>query len=154
MDKALLTQAVEEKLAGTEYFVTEISIDGQNKNILVEIDAQGGVSIDFCVELNRFLAERFPDELGEYDVEVSSAGIGQPLKTLRQYKKFEGEEMEVLTGEGKKLRGVLRNPTDDGFVLDVTVMEKPEGKKRKVEVVKNFPLKYDEIKYTKYLIKF
>ena len=153
IEKELLTKAVEERLT-EEQFVTEISVNETNKTILVEVDADKGVSIDFCVEMTNFLHERFAEELDEYDLEVSSAGIGQPLKNVRQYQKFEGEEVEVLTADGRKLKGVLRTPSDKGFSLDVVVKIKPEGAKRKIETTQTLNFNYEEIKYTKYLIKF
>ena len=153
IEKELLIKAVEERLADEE-FVTEVSVNETNKTILVEIDADNGVSIDTCVAMTNFLHDRFAEALDEYDLEVSSAGIGQPLKTVRQYQKFDGKEVEVLTSDGRKLKGVLRTPSDKGFSLDITLKIKPEGAKRKVETTQTLNFNYEEIKYTKYLIKF
>jgi len=153
IEKELLTKAVEEKLTDDE-FISEITVNEINKSIFVEIDANKGVSIDACVEMTEYINAKFSGEIDEYDLEVSSAGIGQPLKVLRQYQKFEGEEVEVLTLDGKKLKGVLRTPSEKGFVLDVQVKIKPEGAKRKIETTQTLNFTYEEIKYTKYLIKF
>jgi ribosome maturation factor RimP len=94
--------------------------------------------------------------LGEYELEVGSAGIGQPFKVVQQYRNHVGKDVEVMTLDGKKHQGVLKAVSDDGQSFDVTVKEKQkqEGKKRPVlvEVDKTFAM--DSVKYTKYLLMF
>ena len=65
-----------------------------------------------------------------------------------------GKEVEVLARDGKKYRGVLTRVEDTDFAVVVKVKEKPEGAKRPVMVDREYTWKYDEIKYTKYLINF
>ena len=89
-----------------------------------------------------------------YELEVGSAGIGQPFKVLQQYVNHIGKEVEVLARDGKKYRGVLTRVEDTDFAVVVKVKEKPEGAKRPVIVDREYTWKYDEIKYTKYLINF
>ena len=84
----------------------------------------------------------------------TSAGLTSPLKSERQYKKFEGKEIEVLTRKGEKLSGVLISSDNDGFKVEITKMEMPEGAKRKTEVKEELSCNYDEVKYTKYIISF
>jgi len=143
---------VEEWLQRGDYFLVDIMMDGDR--IVIEIDHADGVWIEDCAELSRFLQEKGGDELGEYELEVGSAGIGQPFKVEQQYKNHIGDEVEVLTADGKKLTGVLKSV--DGRQFEVTVKEKqvPEGKKRPVlvEVDKQFSM--DEVKSTKYVLAF
>ena len=143
---------VEEWLQRGDYFLVDIMMDGDR--IVIEIDHADGVWIEDCAELSRFLQEKGGDELGEYELEVGSAGIGQPSKVEQQYKNHIGDEVEVLTADGKKLTGVLKSV--DGRQFEVTVKEKqvPEGKKRPVlvEVDKQFSM--DEVKSTKYVLAF
>jgi ribosome maturation factor RimP len=143
---------VEEWLQRGDYFLVDIMMDGDR--IVIEIDHADGVWIEDCAELSRFLQEKGGDELGEYELEVGSAGIGQPFKVEQQYKNHVGDEVEVLTADGKKLTGVLKSV--DGRQFEVTVKEKqvPEGKKRPVlvEVDKQFSM--DEVKSTKYVLAF
>ncbi|UKK51183.1 ribosome assembly cofactor RimP [Prevotella sp. E13-17] len=134
------------------YFLVDIQMDGDR--IAIEIDHADGVWIEDCAELSRFLQDKLGEELGEYEMEVGSAGIGQPFKVEQQYLNHVGDEVEVLTAEGKKLTGVLK--AVEGRQFTVTVLEKqvPEGKKRpvKVEVDKQFSM--DEVKSTKYVLAF
>ena len=85
---------------------------------------------------------------------MGSAGLGQPFKVPQQYENFVGKDVEVLDAAGKKHRGTLK--AVDGRMFTVTVQEKvkKEGAKRPVieDVDKTFSM--DEVKYTKYLIKF
>ena len=134
------------------YFLVDIQMDGDR--IAIEIDHADGVWIEECAELSRFLQDKLGEELGEYEMEVGSAGIGQPFKVEQQYLNHVGDEVEVLTADGKKLTGVLK--AVEGRQFTVTVLEKqvPEGKKRpvKVEVDKQFSM--DEVKSTKYVLAF
>jgi len=85
---------------------------------------------------------------------VTSAGLTSPFKTPRQYKKFKGEEVEVLGKNGQKVTGILGSSNEEGFTLAVTKQVRPEGAKRKVDVTEQVHFAYDEVKHTKYLIRF
>ena len=152
INKDTIKTLVEEWLEKGDYFLVDIVMDGDR--IVIEIDHAEGVWIEDCAELSRFLQERVGEELGEYELEVGSAGIGQPFKVEQQYQNHVGDEVEVLTAEGKKVTGVLK--AVDGRNFTVTTKEKqvPEGKKRPVlvEVDKDFSM--DEVKSTKYVLNF
>ena len=139
--KTLVEEWLSEK---GNYFLVDIQMDGDR--IAIEIED--------CAELSRFLQDKLGDELGEYELEVGSAGIGQPFKVEQQYLNHIDDEVEVLTADGKKVTGVLK--AVEGRQFTVTVLEKqvPEGKKRpvKVEVDKIFSM--DEVKSTKYVLAF
>jgi ribosome maturation factor RimP len=90
----------------------------------------------------------------DYELEVGSAGIGQPFKVVQQYINHVGKEVEVLTKEGKKLVGVLKDANDSQFVVSVPTKVKEEGAKRPKLVDIDETFTYDNIKYTKYLISF
>ena len=120
----------------------------------MEIDNDDAVSIDDCVELSRYIEEHLDRDAEDFELEVGSAGITSPFKVLRQYKKNIGNEVEVLTKNGVKLSGLLKSANEEGFVVTVTKQVKPEGAKRKVTIEEDLPYTYNEIKYTKYLIRF
>ena len=136
-----------------DYFLVDVMF-AEGDKIVVEIDHADGVWIEDCAELSRFLQEKLGEELGEYELEVGSAGIGQPFKVQQQYVNYIGEEVEVLDLEGKKITGVLKSVDGENFVVTVTEKQKLEGKKRPVmvEVDKTFNMK--QVKYTKYLLNF
>ena len=144
---------VNEWLEGKEYFLVDVSVSPDDK-IVVEIDHAEGVWIDDCVELSRFIESKLDREEEDYELEVGSAGIGQPFKVLQQYHIHIGKEVEVLTKEGMKLEGVLKEVTEDHFVVTVQKKVKQEGAKRPKWVDEDVTFTYEEIKYTKYLISF
>jgi ribosome maturation factor RimP len=153
LDKSLVYQVVEEKLQGTEYFIVDVKVSTDN-NVLVEIDTLEGVDIQFCVELNKHIEANFDREIEDYALEVGSAGVTSPFKVLKQYQKNIGNEVEVLTKTGKKLSGILIAANEEGFVLQIEKQVKAEGAKRKVTVTENLVFTFDEVKYTKYIIRF
>ena len=122
--------------------------------IVVEIDHAEGVWIDDCVELSRFIESKLDREEEDYELEVGSAGIGQPFKVLKQYLIHIGKEVEVLTRDGKKLEGVLKDANEENITLTVLKKVKPEGAKRPKLVEEDITYTYNDIKYTKYLISF
>ncbi len=153
IERNTVKTVVEEWLSGNDYFLVDVTFTPDDR-IVVEIDHADGVWIEDCAELSRFMQERLGDELGDYELEVGSAGIGQPFKVEQQYLNHIGKDVEVLDAEGKKVQGVLKQVDGRNFVVSVKEKQKLEGKKRPqlVEVDKTYNM--DNIKYTKYLLSF
>ena len=150
IEKNVVKELVEEWLQDKDYFLVDITVSPDDR-IVVEIDHAEGVWIDDCVSLSRYIESKLSRDQEDYELEVGSAGIGQPFKVLPQYVCHIGKEVEVLTKDGRKLRGILTAAEADHFELTVSVKKKlPEQKRPQlVEEVLSFP--YDEVKYTKYL---
>ena len=129
IDRNIVSGIVNEWLEDKEYFLVDVSVSPDDK-IVVEIDHAEGVWIDDCVELSRFIESKLDREEEDYELEVGSAGIGQPFKVLQQYLIHIGKEVEVLTREGKKLEGVLKEANEENFTLTIQKKVKPEGAKR------------------------
>ena len=153
ISRSIVEGIVNEWLEDKEYFLVDVTVSPDDK-IVVEIDHAEGVWIDDCVELSRFIESKLDREEEDYELEVGSAGIGQPFKVLQQYLIHIGKEVEVLTKEGKKLEGVLKEADAEHFVVTVQKKVKPEGAKRPKLVDEDLTFTYEEIKYTKYLISF
>ncbi len=153
MEKNNIQTLAEEFLKESSDYLVDIHIAPGNL-ITVEIDNDQGVNIDNCIELSRFLESRMDRDVEDFELTVTSAGLTSPFKTTRQYKKYEGKEVEVLTKKGEKMKGVLQSSTDNDFTIAISKMVKLEGNKRKTEQIENITLAYDEVKYTKYIIRF
>lgn len=153
IDKNAVTELAEDYLQNTRNYLVDVQVVPGNI-VTVEIDNDNGVNIDECVALSRYLESKLDRDTEDFELTVTSAGLTSHFKTLRQYKKYVGKEIETLTKKGEKLKGVLKEADENGFVITVFHMEKPEGAKRKTEVSYDLPFSYDEIKYTKYLIQF
>ena len=153
IDKQMVIQLAEEKLASSGNYLVDVEIQPGNV-IIVEIDNDEAVCIDDCVELSRFIEEHLDRDSEDFELEVGSAGITSPFKILRQYQKNIGKEVEVLLASGMKLTGILKSADENGIVLTVEKQVKPEGAKRKITVEEDQAYTYNEIKSTKYLIRF
>ena len=153
INKETIQTLTEEWLQGNDYFLVDISFAADDR-IVIEIDHADGVWIEDCAELSRFLQERLGDELGEYELEVGSAGLGQPFKVAQQYVNHIGDTIEVLDLEGKKLQGTLKAVEGNSFTLTVQEKQKQEGKKRPVLVDVDKTFQMDGVKYAKYLLAF
>jgi len=153
ISKDSIYQAVEQFIVDTDYFLVDIKVTPDNR-VMVEIDSFEGVKIDFCAELNRHIESQIDREIEDYDLEVGSAGLTEPFKVQKQYEKNLGNEVETLTKEGKKFNGILKEVDSTGFVLEIEKSEKPEGAKRKILISEDLTFTYDDIKTTKYIIRF
>ena len=153
IDKNFVRTLVDQWLEGKDYFLTDLTISADDR-IVVEIDHEEGVWIEDCVELSRFIESQLDREEEDFELEVGSAGIGQPFKVLRQYEIHQGERVETFTRDGRKLTGVLRDVNPETFTLTVTEKVKEEGAKRPKMVERDVTLAYADVKWTKYVIDF
>ena len=117
IEKQRVIDIAKQWLEGKEsYFLVDVQVTPDNR-ITVEIDQAEGVWIDDCVELSRFIESFLDRNVEDYELEVGSAGIGQPFKVLQQYINHIGHEVEVLPKTGTKLKGILVSADKKGFVL-------------------------------------
>lgn len=155
IDKDIIRTIVEEALTETDAFLVDVTVTPTNE-VTVEIDSMTGVDIDTCARLTRLIEERVDRDIEDYQLEVGSAGLTAPFKVARQYEKNIGNEIEVLTRDGRKLSGVLveLNPDETAFTMTVKEKVKEPGKKRPVIVDKPVTLNIADTKTVKYLINF
>lgn len=153
INKQELIDVINTELDGSEIFLVEVKVSADNI-IDVAIDSMGSVTIDDCIALNNKVLDHFDRDVEDYELTVGSYGISDPFKVLQHYKKNIGGEVEVLTKDGKKLKGTLKGADEEGFTLTITKKVKLEGKKRPEMVDEDLNYKYDEIKYTKNIIQF
>lgn len=148
-----MVAVAEKKLAGTDMFVVGIKSSAYNV-IELTVDSDSSVAIEDCAALSRAIEERFDRDAEDYELTVSSAGIGQPLKVFRQYKKLIGRPVEVVLKNGIRIIAELRDATPEAITLAYPEKVAVEGKKRReeVEIVKEYPL--SEVKTTKEYLDF
>ena len=116
IDKNVVKKLVEEWLQDKEYFLVSVEISPDNR-IVVEIDHADGVWIEDCVALSRYIEEHLSRDEEDYELEVGSAGLGQPFKVPQQYINFVGKEVEVLDADGVKVKGILKAVEDRKSVV-------------------------------------
>ena len=153
IDKNVVKGLVDEWLKDKEYFLVDLNISADDK-ITVEIDHADGVWIEDCAQLSQYIEDHLSRDEEDYELEVGSAGLGQPFKVPQQYEIFIGELVEVLDAEGKKFKGVLKSVDGRNFTVSVNEKVMVEGKKRPVKMDVDHQFNMDEVKYTKYLISF
>ncbi len=149
-------QALERRIeaiisADPDHFLVEVRIKPIN-NIKIFIDGNQGISIEKLVQYNRRLYKQLEEENlypeGDFSLEVSSPGLDEPLKMLRQYLKNVGRFVEVMNLEGVQIEGKLISAEEEAIVV-----EEQKGKGKKMEIVQH-TIPFNTIKTTKIQIKF
>ena len=152
IDKTELQQVINQALEGTKMYLVTLKVSKDNV-IEVALDSDEDITIDDCVAVNDAVLEAFDRDQEDYELTVGSYGITSPLLLPRQYRKNIGYEVEVLTCDGRKLKGIIADADDEGFTLSMTVKKKLEGKKRPEVVEEQERFNYNDIKQTKNIIK-
>jgi ribosome maturation factor RimP len=152
IERKRIVELCEEWLKDKEYFL--VYTDVTDDKITVEIDHKDGVWINDCAELSRFISEQCEPDIDDYELEVGSAGIGQPFRILQQYINNIGNEVDLLTNAGKKQRGILKSADENAICVEIKEKQKVEGKKRPQMVDVEYKYTYDELKYVKAVLEF
>jgi len=156
MQAETLIRAIEDKVNGLlvnhpTHFLVEVRIKPTN-NVKVFIDADQGVILSDLIDYNRKLYKSleesglFPND--DFSLEVSSPGLDEPLKLLRQYRKNVGRYVSVTLKDGSQVEGKLMESTGDGILIET---ETGKGKKKEI---KQETILFEQIKQTKIQIKF
>lgn len=148
MDIKEIAVVAEQALEGTDMFLVDCTITPDN-TIDLTIDSDTSVSIDACAMLNRAIGERFDRDEEDYSLTVASAGIGEPLKLVRQYRKLVGESIEVLLKSGVKILATLDEVTDEAITISYDEAVVVEGKKKKQIQRTTHTYSFDDIKWAK-----
>jgi len=136
-----------------EQFIVDVKISQDNR-ISIVLDSDKGLNINDCVSASRYIESHLDREKEDFELMVISAGINQPLKFPRQYKKNIGNKMDVILSDGQKLYGTIKSADDKGFELESVTKEKVEGKKKKQMVTHLYHFSYEEIKTVKNSLKY
>jgi ribosome maturation factor RimP len=147
-----IRQLIEEIIsADADCFLVDVKLKPGN-NIQVFVDADAGLPISRCIAYNRALYKQIEEKAlfneGDFALEVSSPGLEEPLKLVRQYSKNIGRLVEIVMKDGRKVLGKLQSATAEQVALEET-----KGKGKKQEVIQH-NLAYADIKSTKIQIVF
>ena len=145
-------ELVEEKISDRpELFLVEVKMLPNNK-LIIHVDGDEGINIQDCAAISRHVGFHLEEENTiekAYNLEVSSPGIGEPLRLKRQYDKNIGREVSLKLNGGELKEGKLLSVTEEGIVIEAKVKEK--GKK--VQLVET-AVDFNSITETKVLISF
>ncbi len=155
--KDKITQIINEALISKdnniqdkEIFITEIKVSSSNK-IKVNIDSFNGIKIDDCVVLSKIIESNFDREVEDFELTVSSAGLGKPFKVFKQYKKNIGKTVKVLTIDGEKQTGKLIEVSKMAFTIEPIISKK---KKKLAKIEKTITYQFKQVKEVKVVITF
>lgn len=135
IEKSHIESLVNSQLEGDELFLVGVAVSPSNE-IEVTVDSDTRVDIDACVALSRAIEERLDRETEDFSLTVGSAGIGSPLKLLRQYRKLIGRPVDIIYKTGLKQTATLLAADDSTIEIEYQAKETPEGKKRPELVAK------------------
>lgn len=112
-------------------FIVDIGIKGDNE-ITVTVDNEtGSISMDDCVMISNEFEKQFDRNSEDYSLTVTSAGLDQPFKILKQFEKAMGTSVEVWIKGGQKITGILVKADEKEISVKHEVTEKAENKKKK-----------------------
>ncbi len=152
IDKNKIAELTNEKLTDDQFLV-EVTVSATNV-INIMVDSDTNMSINQIVELSRYVEGKLDRDAEDFELSVFSAGLTEPFRLIRQYKKNLGNEIDVLLTNGIKMSGILVTADEDGISLEVTTKEKIEGSKKKELVKRVHSFVYQEIKEAKKILKF
>ena len=154
MNVSEIKDALQSELVARGCFLVDVSVSKDN-DIVVTIESENGkIELDDCVALSRYFETQFDREVEDYSLTMTSAGLDQPFKVLRQFEKAVGTKVEVQLKGGKKMVALLEDADEDGITLKYTAKEAVEGKKKKelVEHVDRFTM--DQVNAVRPFIEF
>ncbi len=141
-----------EVLEGTDRFVVDVLVKN-NDVILVFLDADTELTIEHCVEVSRHIESKLDRDELDFELRVSSAGLDQPLKFPRQYRKNIGRTLKIQNVEGETIMGKILDMDEDSILLQ-TIIEKKLGKQLKKQLGDNISLPFGQIESAWVMVDF
>ncbi len=136
MNVSDIIDAMTGEIVARGLYIVDISVSRDNDVTLTVESEEGTVELEDCVSLSRAFEAKFDREKEDYSLTVSSAGLDQPFKVLKQYLKARGSKVEIMLKGGRKLVGTLTEADEEGITLKYSATEAVEGKKKK-EIVEH-----------------
>jgi ribosome maturation factor RimP len=153
ISKDIVRNSVLAVIRETSVFLVDASVNNANK-ISVKVDKPEGITIEECVNISRAIESGLDRETEDFELEVSSPGLTEPLKVMEQYRKNCGRQVDVVKCDGQKMNGLLQHVNDDGIMLEVKTKIREAGQKRPKTVMQTVTLNFSDIKTIKVTITF
>ena len=131
MNVSDIKDAIGEEIVARGCFLVDVTVSKDNDIVLTVESESGTIELDDCVSLSRYFETKFDREVEDYSLTVSSAGLDQPFKVLKQFIKAVGTKVEVSLKGGRKMVAELVEADEEGDSLKYSVKEAVEGKKKK-----------------------
>ena len=149
-----IIDAIESEIVARGLYIIEVTVSKDNDVEITIESEEGKVELEDCVSISRFFETKFDRETEDYSLTVTSAGLDQPFKVLKQFVKAVGKKVEVQLKGGKKMVAVLEAADEESITLKYSQKEAVEGKKKKeiVEHIDRFTM--DQINAVRPFVEF
>ena len=137
MTKEQIIGAVETAVQERGCFIVDVTVNAMNDVEVVLEKEDGTVDWDDCAAIDAVVHAAFDQDVEDYSLTVSSAGLDRPFKVFRQFVKAVGSKVDVKFKGGRRLVATLIAATEDSVTLQYTALEAVEGKKKKEKVEHN-----------------
>ena len=154
MNVSDIKDAIGEEIVARGCFLVDVTVSKDNDIVLTVESESGTIELDDCVSLSRYFETKFDREVEDYSLTVSSAGLDQPFKVLKQFIKAVGTKVEVSLKGGRKMVAELVEADEEGVSLKYSVKEAVEGKKKKELVEHNDRFTMDQVNSVRPHIEF
>ena len=154
MNVTEIINALSSEVNARGLYIVDVSINKDNDIEVIIEKEEGIVELDDCVAMSRYFETCFDREKEDYSLTMSSAGLDQPFKVLKQYLKAIGSKVEVQLKGGRKMVAVLEAADEESITLKYSAKEAVEGKKKKelVEHIDRFTM--DQVNAVRPYIEF
>ena len=117
-----------------DLFVTEVKVKPDN-TIYVFMDVDNGVTADDCIMVSKYVEKRLDRDRSDFELNVSSFGIGRPLQVLRQYRNAIGKMLAVKLSDGSRLKGKLMAADERQLAVEIPAVRKQPAETRTIPMV-------------------
>ena len=154
MNESEVKDALQSEIVARGCFLVDVTVSKDN-DIVVTIESEiAKVELDDCVALSRYFESQFDREKEDYSLTMTSAGLDQPFKVLKQFLKAVGTKVEVQLKGGRKMVALLAAADEEGVTLKYSVKEAVEGKKKKELVEHEDRFTMDQVNSVRPFIEF
>ena len=122
MNKEKIIEAIEPAVKERGCFLVEVSVSADNDIEIVIEKEEGIVDWEDCAAIDKVMHELFDQDVEDYALTVSSAGLDRPFKVMKQFQKAIGTKVDVWMKGGKKVKGVLVAATEEDVTVDESVI--------------------------------
>lgn len=154
MKKEQIANAVQAAVEGRGCFIVDIAVSPDNDIEIAIEKEEGSVDMADCVAINDVVLAAFDRDVEDYALTVTSAGLDQPFKVLRQYQKAVGSKVEVWMRGGRKLVATLVSASEESVTVRYVALEAVEGRKKKEKVEHEDVIALSEINSVRYFVEF
>lgn len=130
IDKKHIEDIAKEALRETDMFLVDVLVS-KTRVIQVFVDHMDGISLDDCATLHRKIEERLDREQEDFELQVSSPGLGQPIRVYQQYVKARGQKLEITRTDGESIKGILLETRCSEGEQEAELVIRQTGTKRK-----------------------